>query len=593
MPGVRYGLLETFAINSEGGINEALVQNRITAEDGRDLGFGRFQHVLEQQTNQQSFVPSYYLFSFVHDFYNRIYFLPNPLQFGTMAEQETQTFLVWNAFLDPVILTNFTTTDTAEVGILGPATPTTYQHLQAREYNATAFFTTEQTLSETGLFTFTTDDNPALVAELPISGNRSPDFNFDIYPFVHNWNSSFVVSYEFQTGIIVSANGSEQRRANRQTPRKRIEMASLLMNLEDSLLLQQIMTANQKGTFMVPEFSRYVTTTEDMNSLDDTVAIDQTPPWWAQRLNYVVLRHGRRVALRRISDLPENSNSTSDYNVLEFTTGDATAWPAGTRIHPAIRSWPQDSISVAAPSRYLTQAPMDFTAVPGEEPIETIPAATEFIDGREVWRKEPNWVSGVPIEMIWPTTFVDAGYGRVDRGYSIDHMRSRWRFNYTCRSHAEFEQVRHFFYRMKGRLGEFYIPDWRDEDPVAASGVTLGQSTLVVEGTLFGAYYFEVRTRGMLKIEFTDETIYKRISSIVLGTGGNLGKTIITFAEPFDATRPLVDIVGLEWFHLCRLSSDNLVAEWLTQTKCSTSLTFETLPDDQGSDIEDSNSSTA
>lgn len=540
--------------------------------------------------------PSYFtlyahrLWSFLDDFYFHVYISPISLQYGTFSQDKTLTMRIWNAFFTETDFTSATAFGTDVHFDQAPFLPIHFNPLGYQIVTFTADGEGDTILSDEFSLVFDTENEDDEVIAVPVSGFRTPSLTDLVWKFSPNWSTNFEVTYEYKTDIIVAASGREQRRQVRQTPRKSMNFTIALKNSNRRIFREQ-MTGNQHGRFYVPEYTRYVTTTVDAGADEIVFTVDTLPPWWlSEHNNYVILHYGDQWSLRRIDFVGSDSNS--DEHTVYFKTDDSLVWPAGTKIYPAIQSWLKDEISSTLLTSAVQQAQMEFIGLPGIEALEPATTPTNFIDGRELWLKKPNWATPPSVTDYRPTTFIDFGWGRMDRVSDIQHQGQRLVLAYTGRNFAEAEELRQFYVRCAGQLHEFYMPTWQPdidlERPIGALDLEL-----FISGADLGAFYSQdlVRLGAGLAIVKTDQTIvYAQIADIFADVDSNSQEvSIIALKEALGEDIALEDIDMVCWMPLWRHATDTLTVGWTTDGVCQLSFTVQTQPW-LPADIDDSNS---
>lgn len=519
------------------------------------------------------------LFTFLEDFYFRIYAIPNELAYGTFSTDTAIQIRLWNAFFGDATLSAVTAAIGDEVVFdqVGDL-PITFSALEVKTVSFTADGEGDTVLSDQFLLAFTVDSVPSFLT-LDATGFRVPVLTDLVWPFPPNWEDGVEIEYEFKTDIIRSTTAREQRRQLRQTPRKSLRFSAVMMNNTARLEYRRLMTANQRGRFYVPELTRYVTTVSDMASEAISVEVDQTPPWWlAEHDNYVLLSYNGEWALRRIDFVGTDSNSESE--IIYFKSDDSNEWPAGTRIYPAISSWVSDETQAELLTNYVQTVDLRFLAAPGLEAIETVPAATTFFDGRELWLKKPNWANPPGVQDFHPTIFLDAGVGRMNREVDQDFQQTRMALSYTGRNFAEAEELRHFMMRCAGQCREFFMPTWQ-KDIIASQGWISGDDQIIVDGVDFASVYADdpVRNGAGVAIILWDGTIiYKQVQDIFAETDSNGAYSVIQLTEIMGQDIDLEDVDKICWVPLWRFATDTFTFSWLTNTVCEVNFVMQTQP---------------
>lgn len=580
MAGAIQPLMETFSTPGNAAPGAAGSVQPGPRDHGYDIAsavYGPDQNIFMEQTSW-SLHQGNRLFTFLDDFYFRIYAIPTEIAYGTFSADTTKQIRLWNAYFGEAVLTTVTPAIGTEVAFDQQGSlPISFGALEIKIVSFTADGEGDTVLADNFLLSFTVDSAFDDVS-LDVSGFRVPVLTDIVFPFPPNWDENVEIEYEFKTDIIRSANGREQRRQLRQTPRKSFRF-SIAMQNTDRLEYRRLVTANQRGRFFVPELTRFVTTVSDMAAEAIVVDVDQTPPWWlAEHDNYVILGYQGRYSLRRI-DLA-GSDSNSEPTTIYFKSDDNYEWPAGTRIYPAISSYMSDEISGQLLTNYVQTVDLRFLALPGLEAIETVPAAETFFDGRELWLKKPNWAEPPAIQDLHPTVFLDAGVGRIGREVDQDFQSMRLALSYTGRNFEEAEELRHFMMRCAGQCREFFMPTWQ-KDIIAAQGWISGDDQIIVDGIGFASVYADdpVRNGAGVAIILLDGTIiYKQVEDIFADTDSTGAFSVIQLTETMGQDIDLEDVDKICWVPLWRFSTDTFTYTWLTNSVCETNFVVHTQP---------------
>lgn len=386
-----------------------------------------------------------------------------------------------------------------------------------------------------------------------------------VWPYLPNIRlEPYVVAREYRTEIIVSRSGKEQRRALRQTPRKRIEY---LTGVAGDCLREfdrSMMTA-QRRLLAIPDRVRFATLAAGLGGGAKTVAVDPVPPWIAPGAA-VLLVSGSRVAARTVAGVAGTA--------ITFEEGEAASWPAGTRLHPALHGYLDSSIKAPLVSpRGVAEVSVSFEVDPGSEPAEPSGAAPVVFQSREVFLTRPNRWRRIEIARAQEgAATVDYGFGRTRRFFPFDFATRMWEADFTGCDFQRSDAIRQFFDRMKGRRGEFYMPTWQP-DFIPVSGITAAGSTLIVAGALsplandsvFNAIAIRKRDGGWL---------LRRVSSIVQIGGGS---SQITVDAPWGEAVALADIQMVSWLPVWRFASDILTMAWPRETAAEIRLSLQML----------------
>lgn len=385
-----------------------------------------------------------------------------------------------------------------------------------------------------------------------------------VWPFLPNLRrSDYIVSREYATEIIVSRSGKEQARANRQTPRKRIEYVTGQTGdcLRD---FNKYMVTAQREQLAIPDRVRYVRLAAELPGGNTSITVDPLPAWIVAGASLMLVdgtRHGYRTVAGVIG------------TGVTFNESDILAWPAGTRLHPALLGYLDARIpSPVLSQRGIIEVSVSFEVDPGIEDAEDEGSATYTLGGREVFLTRPDRWAQIRFDRVQEGMGeVDFGHGRVSRFFPIEFSTAIWEATYTGCDFDAADALRQFFDRMDGRRGEFYMPTFLpDLNPTA--GVTAAGTTLVVTGVL-GSTYNGSSIYGAVALKKSDGTWITRVVSSVATTGSN--QSTITVSSAWGSTVALADILMVCWLPVWRFASDILTMNWRRDTVATVKMSFQ------------------
>ena len=372
-----------------------------------------------------------------------------------------------------------------------------------------------------------------------------------IFPFAPQIRRGpYTVTHEYRTDVITTRSGREQRRALRQTPRKRVQY--MMAETGDCLrAFDRAMLTAQAELLAIPDRVRYATIAAGIAGSGTTATVDAVPLWLVDPSTVVLMAPGRQ-ALRTVTDITGL--------VVTFAESEATAWPADTRLHPALQGYL--AAQLEAPlvmTRGVIETEVSFEVDPGSEPAEDAGTAAVTLGGHEVFLTRPDKFQPINLTRQQDGAEVaDYGMGRVSRYFPIAFATRVMRGHYTACSPAKAELLRQLFQRMQGRRGEFLMPTFQ-ADMVPVSGLTAAGTTLTVEGTEVDAAYDGSTVFKAVAIRLTSGTWITRLVSGLAPSGGN---TVVTVTAAWGVTVEPSGIDYVSWLPLWRFGSDELAFVW-------------------------------
>jgi hypothetical protein len=141
---------------------------------------------------------------------------------------------------------------------------------------------------------------------------------------------------------------------------------------------------------------------------------------------------------------------------------------------------------------------------------------------------------------------------------------------YTTLDFAAADVLREFFDRMQGRRGEFYMPTFRADLPLASAAAS-GTSTLTVTGTEVNAFY-------------DGSTVYDAVATYVdgawrtnrvVGIAESGGNSVLTMSHVWGLDIPVDATVS--WMPVWRFATDTFEVEWIMNRLATVQMTFRML----------------
>lgn len=528
--------------------------------DEATLKAGSFTKNLPTNPNPYSAVAGGVTASYFDDYYNRLHMTPERIDFGPITSPQSAGVLVWNAFVEQSVNLTGVQVDSLSGLSVSPATPQSFAPLQSRLFTLMASADGAAILDLPLVWQF---DVPAEL-QLRVTGSRSKE-----WPLEPNWDQSYKLTYSFKTEIITSRSGREQRIALRTAPRKELNYRSLAIgdrfNAAKDLLWQW-----QARTLTVPELTRFINSTAVMGSGQNVMAVDQTPPWLVEGLT-VILRVDGVSEARTIASVGAGS--------VTFTSVSGTTWPVGVRLHPALSGYIATSTPLNRSTNAVATVSVNLKVTPLSEPWVAPGVATETFNGRELFLKRPNWAQEVSVNTQHSVDEIDFDRGAVARFTPIKFGTETRRALYLNRDASEAQSILDFFFRMRGRQGEFYMPTW-EYDFVPVSAASPAGAALRVKGSRLADAYGQSTVHKAIFVLLNDGSLlFRKVLSVAHVTDLSGTDSVITVDQVWGVSFDASSIVMCGWMPVWRMASDDLTVEWLTNSVAQVQMSMQTLED--------------
>lgn len=410
--------------------------------------------------------------------------------------------------------------------------------------------------------------------EVPVNGFRAEMVGVD-----PNWRNSYRVSRAYKTDVFTSASGESQRRALRETPRKTIEFTNQFVG-QDLKDFQTTLSVWQNRDFMAPELTRFERITSAVEAGSSFVDLAVVPDWLMAG-GLVALVDGGRGE-------PYAVDSISDGRIY-FTGPLLSSWPEGSRLCHAAAGRLSASFNMPRQSSQVSQCLLALDVHPGSEqypvlfevPTDTIfPGLTEgpdmypltnvpvnaprvyYHDGEEIFLLRNNWGESVTEGRQWPVYANDFDTGVVEYESDIEFGTRVFSGTILCETPERRRYMQGFFDRMRGAQGNFWMPTWENDLPLA--GDVIGEaSTLRVTASrtarllLGNAVYREIAVVTHTRQLYTNSILDVEMQGSV---------AVLTVRDPWPDNLALDDVLMVCWMPAWRLSSDEQAEQWLSSS---------------------------
>lgn len=551
--------VKTWALSPDRPINTSMWQNAV---DGKTLIPG--DATINQPATRYGLLTfdGAVLPSFYDDFYNRIWFIPQTVDFGAISVTVSKSVVIWNAKRASVTLTDVDTSADESVSVGGLSLPLTMKPLVQRNLTVTADASGESSVDFSIVFEFL----PADQVLLPVTGVRSK-----VWAFVPNWANPVEVEYEFMTEIIDSRSGYEQRIANRTEPRMSIKFTALVNEGTFRQFIRQMASWQNRDTLM-PDFSHGVPIVNSVDSGENTLVLEEASDWMVPGRTIVMVRGNASQAdflVRKIEEVVGTS--------ITLTSDVEGEWLVGSKVYPAYVGHLGTKLTASQLTNRTAAVNVTFDADPGEELWWAVPEGEVFHLGRELFLERPDWSSSVAPEFEAALEVIDYGKGRMDfnipRPFNVRFHKAQ----YIEASRERTDAIVDFFRRNKGAQGEFFMPTFTED---------LRLKTIAPAGT------FGLRFEGRdVYQDYVDDVVYKdviifyangvyeavHIDTITTIDDENGNDTVFSLTTPLVNTADPSQILQICWLPLWRFSTDGLSVQWLTDQTSQISLAMQAL----------------
>lgn len=358
-----------------------------------------------------------------------------------------------------------------------------------------------------------------------------------------NWESPLLERLTFETDILVSRNGTEQRIQRRSQARTVLEYDFLLYN-SDLNHFQNFVNDAQGRKVFIPVWSQMVKIGDGLETIP------------LLRAGTYLLFAGYRYR-EVVTITPE----------LTFLTPPTMLHSRETWLIPlekgSVRDRVQFDLITGKVAKGSVQAIMEsFAPVKRIKPVETTPF------GAVPWfHTEPNWSSTLGAELTRPTGLLD--YGGKTTAYDLHGFSDTVHTGQFLCSRKSYS-IRDFFLDMKGRQHAFYMPSFKNDLDITAVNDHTDYTRLVVKNVGFANYTYTKTFVQHLLIELKGKpAIIAKIKSALL-MSGDYEEIRIEKQDLFTAA----EVTRVSYITLTRFNIDALECTWITPEWYTTSASF-------------------
>lgn len=379
-----------------------------------------------------------------------------------------------------------------------------------------------------------------------------------------NWKQSFEAVLRFQTNILYSRSGKEQRIAKRFEPRIGFEF-QVLAKRDRFIHLQREVYQNLQSQIVCPFWPDRQELAIPAGIGATSVGVSEVRPWMKVGSLLVVAQHGQGEA-HVISGV---SGTTV---VLE--TALSSSWAVGSSVVEGFKGLLDPDFSQRGYTDELSALDVQFQVEPGTAPVHDTGVVGTVFDGLEVFEVPVNWANALQTEVKDPRSIVDFGYGVREVFRPQEFLTLTKRFSMLEDDFASIRGIEDFFRRQRGQQKEFYFPN-PQRDLRAVSGLNIGQQTITVEGSEFAEFFTDETVHRAISINTPSGPIYNQIENAV-ASGGN---TVLYVRNAWTATVSLADVGRISILNVTRFASDALTVEWKTNSVATVRGAIQSLED--------------
>jgi len=363
-----------------------------------------------------------------------------------------------------------------------------------------------------------------------------------------NWSTPVTERIEWKTDVIPAFNGSEQRVALRQTPRRWFEFSILLEGDTARREFEAMLWAWGAKPWALPIWTDATPASVAISAGTTTIYLDTTHADFYSDGFAMLLSGTRYEVLSVLAVSPDH---------LTLSQPVATHWPVDTVIFPVRTAYLEQQQQVtrfSGSSLYGTVRMMldDINDHPAEIP-------DVVYRGYPVITQPSIWTTDLTVDYQRQQQVVDFGVGGVYRDDETGQPTLIHNHHWTLDSRAKIAAFRSFLYARRGRLSAVWLPTFMPDlhviAPVVATSLQIN-----IQHCKYTTLYALKRNRRDIRIELANGVVlYRRIvaSAVIDATTEQL-----SLDSPIGFDLDSDDIEQISFMSVSRLDTDAIELSW-------------------------------
>lgn len=398
-----------------------------------------------------------------------------------------------------------------------------------------------------------------------VYGSPRTEYGFLIFDYKPDWQTGITERLSWRTGIFESKNGTEQRQAKRDYPRRSLSY-SLLLTDSRAVAFENLLYGSPELELAIPAWTDFSELAEAADSGAGNIELD-TQDRGFEAGGYALL-----YATPTRYEITQISSVEPDRLLLTETT--FFSWGVGTKVYPLLFAelevpirFKRHTAAVITPQITLLQTPESRAM---NLPVEAAPVTYR---GREVFTFRHNWADGAEADIQSLMDMLDAEVGITRRVIRGAHSIQTFSIRVLINGREEIVAFRAFLTRAKGRLGSFWVPS-QAQDFKLLTPVAFDSRDFIFEGLGFPLYAGVGEGKNFLRIQLKNGTTFYRE---ITAAGIVSGNTELTLDVALGEAVAPADVKKIDTMFKARLASDEVEIQWRTVNTAECTLTFRSL----------------
>lgn len=489
-------------------------------------------------------------------FYERIWIIPETLDFNGIAVASNVPVTIWNSYSSTKTLT---TVSSSLTGISHDLTLskvfTAFESKQVNfQYSDSAPISLEGVIT----FTFSDAEDPMLM----VTGSRA-----EVFLYNHNWETAITERYSYLTNIIESDDGSEQGILLRNYPSRTMDYEFLSANTQSiaeiarqRAKLENFLSHAQDSTIALPIFSDKLLLESQLAIGSSSIVFSKNPQLYDYYVNgnLIIYDSYDNYEIIKISSI----NSTT----IGLTSNTTKLWNVGAKIAPIRQALlSEETISGIEHTQFLENYSISFT-IKSEDTVNNPRFAayspTYTYKSYPVYFPDHNYIDDKSIELYKHLGKMGTDYGIFRNESRLNTNRKKIGIKLIKNTRQDLCNFFGFFAALKGRLNYLWIAE-KNKSFQLAENYNAGQNNITIYDIGYYKYIKQNNAKRYLVFYRSNGSIY--FNKIIDSMNNGNGTETLYLESTFNFNFTPADFPDISYLTLCRSDSDSLEISYSTQ----------------------------
>lgn len=462
---------------------------------------------------------------------------PFSFDFGNVLTTQNETVVVYSSYRSQnITLTTITNNLGAGTTLTNPpALPRVFEPQTGITINLQVLSDGDAVMNDTIDFTFNVGS-----ASVKIEGQRVV-----LFPF--RPQAPLIETLEFMTDVLEHIDGSEQRVANRKTPRQTFQF-NMTTDGDDRRYMENLLYDFHQRLFGVPVWTEPSTLTAAASATNTSITVDQTSLGDYRVGGFAVIFTDRRTF-----DVQKITTITA--TTLTFESGLVNDYAVGAQVYPMRLCYASGRARGTRAAVNDDTIQFDFQVADNDTGTSYASTASfnslnskVLLDGGNVTERRMSQELNRRLDLF------DAETGAFSQSSAWTRDRRSSVKGFTMRTRQEIVNTKKLLHALRGKQVSFYLPTFFDE-LVPTLTLANGSQNLTIQNVGFSRFAQQQGpSRNIIRVVETDGTVHIRTVQSSSEVDTNSETLVVDTAWPNDITVAEVD--RIEYVELVRADTD-------------------------------------